>query len=132
MSASSPAIAIPLFRAGMHGTRGPSIEETRRRVRERANEYEDGGSERRSLGAISVPGGAWWAGTLVAPTSDAGSDGDVVFLRFQRHGERPAGYLGETQMDLSVPRSELGAVVRLVTGLVDQARQDGVIGSDTP
>jgi hypothetical protein len=50
-----------------------------------------------------------------------------VFVHFRRHGETPAGYHGTTEVDFTVPRSEVDAFVTLLSGLVEQARRDAVL-----
>lgn len=119
-------MAIPLFRTAARASR-PLHADGARRVWERSQDYEDEGSERRSLGAVSVGANAWWSASLTVPAGESGADGDIVFLRFERHGAQPAGYRGGTQADLSVPRSEVDAFVTLLGGLVDQARHDAVL-----
>ena len=122
----APSTVIPMFRAPEPVSRHSDADPARR-VWERSQEYEDEGSERRSRGAVSVGAAAWWSASLTLPASESGVDGDVVFLHFKRHGETPAGYHGSTEVDFSVPRSEVDAFVTLLSGLVEQARQDAVL-----
>ena len=124
----APSMSISLFRAPRSVPRHPDAD-LARRVWERSQEYEDEGSERRSLGAVSVGAGAWWSATLTAPQAESGADGEVVFVHFRRHGETPAGYHGTTEVDFTVPRSEVDAFVTLLSGLVEQARRDAVLPS---
>lgn len=131
MSPSSVAVAAPLFRAAEHVS-GSLLGGVVRRVWERSQEYEDEGSERRSLGAVSVGVGAWWSASLTVPADEPSTDGEAVFLRFERRGTQPAGYRGGTQADFSVPRSEVEAFVTLLAGLIEQARQDGVLARRPP
>lgn len=93
-------------------------------VRERIREYEDEGNVRLSQGSLSVDAGAWWSVALSAP-DDTGDE--TLFVQLDRHGAVPAGYRGDVQVHLSVPRSELDVVVRLLAGVVEQARDNGVI-----
>jgi hypothetical protein len=89
-----------------------------------AARYEAEGSERRTLGSISLAPDAHWAATLTIPIPDA----DVAFVRVERHGPLPADYRGgQEAAELSVPVGEVEAVLAMLTGLVDQARRDGVI-----
>jgi hypothetical protein len=85
--------------------------------------YEDEGSERRALGSVRVGPRAHWAATLTVPVTDP-----VALLDLARHGDLPAGYRGaEERVTLSLPVGELDALVGLVTGIVSQARRDGVL-----
>ena len=85
--------------------------------------YESEGSERRSIGSISVTADAHWNATLTVPTT-----GDVAFLQLERQGALPAGYRGaEETAAFSLPIAEAEAVVDLLAGIVAQARRDGVL-----
>jgi hypothetical protein len=90
--------------------------------------YDDEGSQQCARGAVSVSPGRWWAGRLMVPVTNPA---DVAFLRIQRHGEPPTGYLGEDSADVSVPVTEIDDVLALLVGLVAQARRDGVLPSVT-
>lgn len=92
-------------------------------------DYEDGGSERRSLGSVSVDAEAWWSAELTVPDGDVGRQGGTLFVRLKRHGVGLDGYLGATEIDVSLPEAEVDQVIALLTGLVDQARRDGVVSS---
>ncbi len=96
-------------------------------VREWPLHYEDNGTERHALGSVAVGANAWWSAALTIPARDDPSD--AAFIRFERHGERPASYLGDVVEEVSVPRSELDAIVLLLAGVVDQARRDGLLTS---
>ena len=94
--------------------------------------YEDGGRERRAAGAVDVGRGAWWSATLSVPLNPTGLDDGgapaVVFLHVERHGHLPDAYRGGVEtMDLSLPASELAALLALLVGLVAQGRRDGVL-----
>jgi hypothetical protein len=123
-------MAVPLFRMTAHESRH-RCSAVAQRVWERSQEYEDEGSERRSLGAISVGVSAWWSASLTVPKGESGVDGDVVFLHFKRHGELPHESRASTEADFSLPRSEVDAFVKLLAGLVEQARQDNVLAPRT-
>jgi hypothetical protein len=99
------------------------------RVREWPLRYEDEGSEGLSLGSVSVGAQAWWSVALSVPEGGGGSADDVLFVRFERHGAHPAGYRGSVEASLSLPRSEIDAIVMLLAGIVDQARRDGVLSA---
>jgi hypothetical protein len=89
--------------------------------------YESEGSERRSLGSIPVTPVARWTATLTVPIPPR----DVAFLEVEREGELPEGYRGaEERALLSVPVAEAGALIELLTGIVAQARRDGVLPAD--
>jgi hypothetical protein len=101
-------------------------------VREQSLRYEEEGSERLSLGSVSVGTDAWWSVALSVPDSAADPNDDALFVRFERHGAQPTGYRGSIEAQLSVPRSEIDAIVMLLAGVVDQARRNGVLPSRTP
>jgi hypothetical protein len=94
-------------------------------VREHAtHRYEPEGSERRTLGSVSVSAGSWWHATLTVPIRDA----NAALVTIKRHGDLPTGYrVGEEPTSFAVPAEELGAIVQLLTGVVDQAHGDGVL-----
>jgi hypothetical protein len=86
--------------------------------------FEPGGSERRTLGSVSVTEGALWTATLTVPVPEQ----DAAFLEVTRRGSLPRGYRGGNEgAHLSIPPGELNAVVALVLGVVEQARRDGVL-----
>ena len=99
------------------------------RVREWPLRYEQEGSERLVRGAVSVAPDAWWSVALSVPESVHGSDHDAVFVRMARHGPVPPGYPGGLAMELSLPRSEIDAIVVLLSGVVEQARRDAVLSA---
>jgi hypothetical protein len=70
---------------------------------------------------------AWWSVALSVPDSQGDSGDDALFVRFERHGAHPAGYRGSIEAQLSVPRSEIDAIVVLLAGIVDQARRNGAL-----
>ena len=95
-----------------------------RGVGQPAAAYEEEGSERRTLGSVSVAADAWWSATLTVPMLD----GDTALLAIERHGLPPDGYRGSSERaEFSVPRWEVDAVVALLAGVVANARRDGVI-----
>lgn len=86
--------------------------------------YESEGSERTSIGAIHLLSGASWRATLSVPLPNE----DAVFLHLERTGLLPAEYRGaEETAGLSVPIAELEVVLEVLTGVIAQARQDGVL-----
>jgi hypothetical protein len=53
---------------------------------------------------------------------------DAVFVRIERRGPLPKGYRGaEESAGFSVPVQELDAVMAALTGVIAQARRDGVV-----
>lgn len=123
--------ATPPFRTPVpvsHGHR--RIGRTTLRVREWPLHYENEGSVQLSSGSVSLGAGAWWSISLSVP-GDAGTADDALFVRLERHGARPAGYRGSVEADLTLPRSEIDAIVMLLAGVVDQARRDGVLPART-
>jgi hypothetical protein len=96
------------------------------RVREWGVGYDDEGSEARSLGSVSVGAGAWWSVALTVPgTSEAARD--TVLVRIERYGPPADERHGHVSADLVLPPSEIDALVTLLTGVVAQARRDGVL-----
>lgn len=119
-----------VFRAGRSesGTRQPTpIEQHASSSRSIAFDYDVEGSERRSLGSVDVDAGAWWSAELTVPNGDAGQQGGTLFLRLERHGVPLDGYLGATDVELSLPEAEVDQIAGLLIRLVDQAHQDGVV-----
>jgi hypothetical protein len=86
--------------------------------------YDDEGSERSAIGSASVSIDSWWRATLTVPLPAA----DAVFLRIERRGPLPDGYRGaEESGGFSLPMGELDAVMEALTGVIAQARRDGVL-----
>lgn len=87
-------------------------------------DYESEGSECRSLASLRVSRDARWTATITVPIPPRA----VAFIEVERRGELPAGYRGaEERALLSVPIAETGALIELLTGVVAQARRDGVL-----
>jgi hypothetical protein len=95
-------------------------------VREWPLRYDNEGSERLSLGSVSVGADVWWSAALSVPEAAGGAD-DTLFVRLERHGARSPHYRGSVEMELSLPRSEVDAILMLLAGIVEQARRDGVL-----
>jgi hypothetical protein len=86
--------------------------------------YDDEGSERTAIGSASVSLDCWWRATLTVPLPAA----DAVFMRIERRGPLPDGYRGaEESGGFSLPVGELDAVMAALTGVIAQARRDGVL-----
>ncbi|MDB4884954.1 MAG: hypothetical protein JWN79_392 [Gemmatimonadetes bacterium] len=123
MRIAADVLVAPLWMPAEQGRRAV----TACRVRERPPRYEDEGSVRESRGAVSLPGGAWWAASLSAPLGH-GTAGDAdVRVRLGRHGAGRSDALEAASVDLLVSADELDAVVALLAGIVGQARRDGVL-----
>jgi hypothetical protein len=93
------------------------------RVWEQPFRYEDEGAERRSLGSVSVGSDAWWSVALSVPDNAGEAAEDTVTVRLERHGAHPTSYRGSLEAQLTLPGSELAAVVVLLAGVVEQARR---------
>jgi hypothetical protein len=86
--------------------------------------YDDEGSERSAIGSASVSADSWWRATLTVPLPAA----DAVFMRIERRGPLPEGYRGaEESAGFSLPILELDAVMTALTGVIAQAKRDGVL-----
>lgn len=124
---SSTFAPIDIRPAGSRSHARPSV------VRERESRYETGdgrrhyeseGSERRTLGSVAVTDDARWIATLTVPIPDR----NAAFVELERRGDLPEGYRGSEEVAyFSLPPGELDALVALLTGVVDQARHDGVL-----
>lgn len=99
-------------------------------MREGPYRYENEGSEHRALGSVAVSAGAWWSVMLSVPADEVEAREGTVVVRCQRHGEARAGYRGDGLVELVLPRSEIGAVVTLLSGAAEQARRDGLLPRD--
>jgi hypothetical protein len=81
-------------------------------------------SELCARGSVAVSKDARWMAMLTVPIPD----NSVVFVQLERQGPLPEGYRGsEEAACLSVPLSELGALVTLLAGVMAHARHDGVL-----
>jgi hypothetical protein len=103
----------------------PAPDRTPLCVREQAFRYESEGSARLSQGAVSVGPEAWWSVALSVPDAEGHRPDDTLFLQLERHGVPPADYRGDTEIQLSLPRSEVDAVVALLAGVVSEAHRSG-------
>jgi hypothetical protein len=89
-----------------------------------SNRYEDEGSERSASGSAIVAPDSRWTATLSVPLPAA----DAVFIRIERRGPLPDGYRGaEESAGFSAPIGELNTVIDALTGVIAQARRDGVL-----
>jgi hypothetical protein len=86
--------------------------------------YEDEGSERSSVGSVSVGKDSYWRATISVPLPKA----DTVFVRIEREGTLPKGYVGaEESAGWSMPMAELDLVMELLAGVIRQGRRDGIV-----
>ena len=99
-----------------------------RDVDQPAGAYEAEGSERPTLGSVSVATDGWWSATLTVPMLDGGT----ALLSIERQGPPPQDYRGSSERaEFSVPSWELDAVVALLAGVVAQARREGVLAAQS-
>jgi hypothetical protein len=61
------------------------------------------------------------------PEGEPRSGDDIVLVQLERHGVTPADYRGSVDAELVLPRTEIGAIVTLLAGVVDQARRSGML-----
>jgi len=108
--------------------RGARRTTSRSLVREERPSYEDEGSTRESRGAVTLPGGAWWSAVLRVPLdAPARTDPSRVQIQLARHAA-PGDVEGPADgVELLLPVAEVDGVVRLLAGVVAQARRDAVL-----
>jgi hypothetical protein len=83
--------------------------------------YENEGSELVSRGSVTLPSGGRWSATLeVRMRDDQGA-----LLTMNRSG--PDAGPAPSDASLMIPPGEVDALLTLLTGLVEQARADGVL-----
>jgi hypothetical protein len=86
--------------------------------------YDDEGSERSSTGSVIVGEDSYWRATISVPIPKA----DTVFVKIEREGTLPAGYMGaEETASWSMPMAELDLLMKVLAGVIRQGRRDGVI-----
>ena len=83
--------------------------------------YENEGSDRVSRGSVTLTSGGWWFSKLVVPMAGDQS----ALLTIGRQG--PGASIGPEEATLVVPRGEADAMLALLTGIISQARSDGVL-----
>jgi hypothetical protein len=91
--------------------------------------YEDEGSELVSRGSVTLPSGGRWSATLEVRMRD--DQGALLTMNRSGAGAGPA----PSDASLMIPPGEIDALLTLLTGLVEQARADGVLergGQGTP
>ena len=84
-------------------------------------EYEREGSERVSKGSIATPSGGRWFCKLEVPIT--GDQGALLTIEHDESG----GALAPAETTMVVPVGEADALVALLTGLIAQAKADGVL-----
>ena len=86
--------------------------------------YDDEGSQRSSIGSVIVGEDSYWRATISVPIPKA----DTVFVKIEREGTLPAGYMGaEETASWSMPMAELDLVMKVLAGVIRQGRRDGVV-----
>jgi hypothetical protein len=85
--------------------------------------YEREHSECLCSGSVTVATGDYWRATLAVATSGDRS----VLLSIERTGSVSAGAPAVDTLALVIPSGEVHAVVALVAGVVEHARQVGVL-----
>ena len=83
--------------------------------------YENEGSELVSRGSVTLPSGGWWSATLEVRLRDH----QGALLTITRTG--PGADPPPSDASLMIPPGEADALLMLLTGLVEQARADGVL-----
>jgi hypothetical protein len=81
-------------------------------------EYEAEANVRRAWGSVAVGDGVCWRGEVVVPM-----DGERALITVERSPEET----GPSEATLGVLFEEIDAVLALLTGIVDQARNAGVL-----
>ena len=83
--------------------------------------YESEGSERVSRGSVTLPSGGRWSATLEVRMRD--DQGALLTMDRSGPGAGPA----PSDATVMIPPSEADALLTLLTGLIEQARADGVL-----
>ena len=84
--------------------------------------YEPEGSDCRATGSVSLRSGGWWSADLVVSIRG----GNEILLTIERHGA-PGQEDDGTSVDLCLGHGDLEALPALLSGLIAQARRDGVL-----
>jgi hypothetical protein len=87
--------------------------------------YEREGSERVSRGSVTLLSGGRWSATLEVRMQD--DQGALLTVKRSGPGVGPA----PSDASLMIPPGEADALLTLLTGLVEQARADGVLERGT-
>jgi hypothetical protein len=83
--------------------------------------YESEGSERVSRGSVTLPSGGRWSAALEVRMRD--DQGALLTMNRSGPGAGPA----PSDATLMIPPGEADALLTLLTGLIEQARADGVL-----
>ena len=83
--------------------------------------YESEGSERVSRGSVTLTSGGRWSATLEVRMGDE----QGALLTMDRSG--PGGGPAPSDASVMIPPGEADALLTLLTGLIEQARADGVL-----
>lgn len=95
-------------------------DKTRRRSGNAPGAYEREGGERIARGSVALPSGFHWQATIEVPLRGDRS----ALLTLQRMAESS---LEPAEAVLAIPPGEAGAVLTLLTGILRQARKDGLL-----
>ena len=85
-------------------------------------QYEPEGSDRRATGSVSLRSGGWWSADLIVSIRRE----DEVLMTIQRHGA-PGQEDDGGSVDLCLGHGDLDALSVLLSGVIAQARRDGVL-----
>lgn len=87
-------------------------------------QYEPEGSDRRSSGTVSLHGGEWWSAELIVSIHRE----NEILLTLHHH-ETAGDDDGGNSVDLCLRPTDLEALPVLLSGVIAQARRDGVLPS---
>lgn len=85
--------------------------------------YEQEVSDRRATGSVSIGAGVWWSAQLAV----AIRDDQKILLTVQRHGPPEQTTGPNESVDLFLRPADLDALPVLLTGVIAQARRDGIL-----
>jgi hypothetical protein len=85
-------------------------------------QYEPEGSDRRATGSVSLRSGGWWSADLIVSIRREGE----ILLTIHRHGA-PGQEDDGASVDLCLGHNDLEALPVLLSGVIAQARRDGVL-----
>lgn len=85
-------------------------------------EYEPESSDRRAGGTVSLGSGGWWSAELIVATRRR----EEILLTLQRRGTPGREDLDQS-VDLCLRPTDLEALPVLLSGVIAQARRDGVL-----
>jgi hypothetical protein len=85
-------------------------------------QYEPEGSDRRATGSVSLRNGGWWSADLIVSIRRE----DQILLTIHRHSA-PGQEDDGASVDLCLGPADLEALPVLLSGVIGQARKDGVL-----